>query len=91
MIPAIGQRATINLRREPGNKATCSCTHSVHVHYSYMYLALIYQARICTCISICNLVCMSTNNVLRSCSSYHKQLININEEISVHAKSTHDY
>ena len=47
-----------------------------------MYLALIYQARICTCISICNLVCMSTNNMLRSCSSYHKQLMNnMNEEI----------
>ena len=50
----------MNLKREPGNKATCSCTHSVHVHYSYMYLALIYQAHICTCISICNLVCMSS-------------------------------
>ena len=71
----------MNLKREPGNKATCRCTHSVHVHYSYMYLALIYQARICTCIFICNLVRMSTNIMLRSCSSYHKQLINMNEEI----------
>ena len=31
--------------------------------------------------SICNLVRMSTNNMLCSCSSYHKQLINMNKEI----------
>ena len=46
--------------------------------YSYMYLALIYQACICTCISTCNFVRTSTNVVtfmLIVSQTVHKEIV----------------